>query len=214
MILFCQIKAKRLNFPFSKDDSSWPIGIWCTEKCYSRFRPNFKKRNNHTPSNNVFRWMLIVRFHNTGIARPLKASDGPPLCPTDPVDKVRQFVTPCKKTIPFLLSPRLCKHPFQKCDALCKNGNHITSRTSTCIWQRPTGQADWCDMDMWYGRIRNVFAANYVVPWSRTRDTYWVYVSHRVTVTCKERRGGGGKKALLFIWHNKITKINVVYAFI
>ena len=92
--------------------------------------------------------------------RPPKASGGRPLSPKHLVDKVRQFVTPCKKneqTFRLLLSPWLCMEiHVTKVGALCEKKNwkpykpHVTvplavarlaGRLVFCDWilQKPEG---------------------------------------------------------------------------
>ena len=62
-ICFWKCRKGPEHFAHPVDESSWPIWIRCTEKCYSRLRTHFKKRQNYIPSFNAFK-RLIDKFHN------------------------------------------------------------------------------------------------------------------------------------------------------
>ena len=120
-----------------------------------------------------------------GNVRPPKASGGRPLCPKDLVDKVRQFVTPCKKKTNkhfdyCYLQGSVWKYPSQRLVHYARKKwkpykPHVTvplavarlaGRLVFCDWilQKPEGLKS-----MWYGRIRHGFCCK-LVPSSRTKD--------------------------------------------
>ena len=139
-----------------------------------------------------------------GNVRPPKASGGRPLCPEHLVDKVRQFVTPCKKneqTFRLLLSPWLCMEiPVTKVGALCEKkletiqaSRHHASGGSPS--GRPTGVL-WLNIAETRGLVGHVIWSDqkwFLLQTSPIKQNkrYWASVSHRLTVTCKEQGEGG-----------------------
>ena len=136
-----------------------------------------------------------------GNVRPPKASRGRPLCPKDLVDKVRQFVTPCKKkTFRLLLSPRLCMEiPVTKAGVLCeKKMETIQASRHRASGGSPSGRQTgvlWLDITETRGLEEHVIWSDqtwFLLQTSPIKQNkrYWASVSHRVTVTCKEQGEG------------------------
>ena len=164
--------------------------------------------------------------------RPPKISGGQPLCPKNLFDKVRQFVTPCKKNeqaFQFLLSPILCMEPVTNtntrhkgwCMMREKNWKpykppvavplavaRLTGRLVFCDWilQKPEGLKS-----MWYGRIRNCFCCK-LVPSSRTKDIELLWATNWLW---RARNMGSGPRSRHCCLFGIIRPVNIsgVYVF-
>ena len=142
--------------------------------------------------------------------KPPKASGGRPLCPKNMVDKVQQFVTPCKKNeyaFWFLLSPRLWKYPSQWLLHYAKKNwkpykPHVTVPLAVARSGRPTGVL-WLYITATRGLEEHVIWSGqklFLLLTSPIKQNkrYWASVSHILTVTCKEQGGGSREVGVAF----------------
>ena len=140
-----------------------------------------------------------------GNVRPPKASGGRPLCPKDLVDKVRQFVTPCKKkrtNISIIaISKALRGNTRHKgwCIMREKKLETIQASRHRASGGSPSGRQTgvlWLDITETRGLEEHVIWSDqtwFLLQTSPIKQNkrYWASVSHRVTVTCKEQGEGG-----------------------
>ena len=141
-----------------------------------------------------------------GNVRPPKASGGRPLCIKHLMDKVRQFVTPCKKKTNksfdyCYLHGSAWKYPSQRLVHYARKKKLETIQASRhrASGGSPSGSPTgvlWLDIAETRGLEEHVIWSDqkwFLLQTSPIKQNkrYWASVGHRLTVTCKEQGEGG-----------------------
>lgn len=223
---------KRLNSPFTNEESTWTIleygALRNVTAVRRKFRGHFKKQKDSVPSHTAFK-RLIDRFHESGDTTPAKSSGGRPQCPEEQVDKVRQFVKPYQDrsesisipaiskaldipptTVWRIMRKRLGWKPYKPHITVPLTAAHRAGRVKFCEWllQQPVGFEErviWTD-EKWFCLTSTP---------NKQNERYWAPLNPRVTVACKEQ---GGQKVMcwaavtdgrvLIHWHDPGTSVN------